>query len=56
VLDASRGSEVFVAVYSRKKFALETLLQQLEAKSPKEPVQLSCGDCRVDTLRIYKEP
>lgn len=57
VLDAAVGPEWLVAVYSETPFELAALLEQLRRqRSTDSSITLSCGPCRVETLRFVKGP
>lgn len=54
VLDAAPGSEWLAAVFSEQPLEAAGLLEQLRGQAGAAEVHLSCGECRVTTLRLQK--
>jgi hypothetical protein len=54
-LDGTQGPERLFAVYRSTQFSLDSIARELQLAGASTP-KLQCPDCRVDALRIEKEP
>jgi hypothetical protein len=54
-LDGTPGPERLFAVYRSTQFSLDSIARELQLAGASTP-RLQCPDCRVDALRIEKEP
>ena len=53
-LDDGPGPEWLIAVFSREPLELAPLADQLRGQSKRATLELECGGCRVEQLRVQK--
>jgi hypothetical protein len=56
VLDDAPGPELFVAVFASSPLEVQPLLRALHEQARQSSVSLRCEGCRVQVLRVQKEP